>query len=709
MEIMQAFHITRDLTKKIDTVKPTNQSELLAITGFPSNYFDDTDCKQVTYWGQKSSQEIMKEQEASSHADASGSAPRGSSNDQNDPGNLRKMIMDMQSHQDKLTRQFEESQKEIHSLRMSLSGMTMRVSQTCTDIKKSVDKLQGALVDPTVDSSEGEDSESEDSGNNGHCRKDPQFDQLASNVSQLISSREQGFTHIPGPSHNNSSGQSRGSDCEHNSTSKHASQSKRRMLPIPQHVPEYTLEKTQRNPVSKPRRPRPHHPPATDTGEGHLVPPPPVVTAPLTSGDLLKQIKLPKFTGSGGVSWSAFISVLESRAARHYCNEADMLELLEGSLDGEAFQYYGDLPFRELQTYGDLRNGLEQRFGQRVSSKARRAELHSMHQDPGEDLYKYSSRIAKIAAEGYSDLPLHQRAEMEIETFLRGCNDQEQAAWLIHHRFPSINAVCNAMHSAQQNTRFLNPNKSIKAVRFSEESETEKQIESNSASVCKTSMAESSIDKLCQDVDSIRRDVSDIKSSRQSRRTESHLRTQSPNYRGRYTGNSPASAGNYRHNYHSRGRSPSPVNRNTGSPWKRDQIPTAQHYGNRGDTPPRRYNYPDSPHRGREGYGSTGSPMRRPSNDRYADHYHKREQRDVSIPRHRSYENRSYDNGRRMLEHNNSDEKYVTSVRQLGMEETPPTSLDKCDQFAETSDPPHAEDDEARYHHEEDHELSLNY
>ena len=43
MEIMQAFRITRELAKKIDTVKPTNQSELLAITGFPSNYFDDTD------------------------------------------------------------------------------------------------------------------------------------------------------------------------------------------------------------------------------------------------------------------------------------------------------------------------------------------------------------------------------------------------------------------------------------------------------------------------------------------------------------------------------------------------------------------------------------------------------------------------------------------------------------------------------------------
>ena len=90
-----------------------------------------------------------------------------------------------------------------------------------------------------------------------------------------------------------------------------------------------------------------------------------------------------------------------------------MLELLEGSLDGEAFQYYEDLPFRELQAYGDLCNGLEQRFGQRVSSKARRAELQIMHQDSGEDLYKYSSRNAKIAAEEYPDLPLHQRAEWQ--------------------------------------------------------------------------------------------------------------------------------------------------------------------------------------------------------------------------------------------------------------------------------------------------------
>ena len=142
-----------------------------------------------------------------------------------------------------------------------------------------------------MNSSDGEDSKNEDSVNNGHCRKNPQFDQLACNVSHLISSREQSLTHIPGPSHNNSSGQDRGSDREHDSTNKHAYYSKRRMLLIPQHVPEYTLEKTHRNHVFDLGRPRPHPSPATDTGEGHLVPPSPVVTAPLTSGDLLKQIK----------------------------------------------------------------------------------------------------------------------------------------------------------------------------------------------------------------------------------------------------------------------------------------------------------------------------------------------------------------------------------------------------------------------------------
>ena len=75
----------------------------------------------------------------------------------------------------------------------------------------------------------------------------------------------------------------------------------------------------------------------------------------LSSVDLLRPIKLPKFIGAGGVSWDAFISVLESRASRHKCNEAYKLELLEGSLDGEAFQYYGYLPDRYLQSYNDLK------------------------------------------------------------------------------------------------------------------------------------------------------------------------------------------------------------------------------------------------------------------------------------------------------------------------------------------------------------------
>ena len=74
--------------------------------------------------------------------------------------------------------------------------------------------------------------------------------------------------------------------------------------------------------------------------------------------------------------------------------------MLEGSLDGEGFQYYGDLPDRNLQSYNDLKKGLEQRFGRTVSSKARRAELHSMQQDPGEDLYKFSSCSAKVATKG---------------------------------------------------------------------------------------------------------------------------------------------------------------------------------------------------------------------------------------------------------------------------------------------------------------------
>ena len=185
----------------------------------------------------------------------------------------------------------------------------------------------------------------------------------------------------------------------------------RRQLPNPKCAPEYTHGKSKAN-----------------TNHGAPIN---MLDTILSSVDLLRPIKLPKFVG----------------ASRHKCNEAHRLELLEGSLDGEAFQYYGDLPDRNLQSYNDLKKGLEQRFGRTVSSKARRAELHSMQQDPGEDLYKFSSRSAKDATEGYLNLPLDLRSEMEVETFSRGCSDQEQAAWLIHHKFQIVPVTPCILHN----------------------------------------------------------------------------------------------------------------------------------------------------------------------------------------------------------------------------------------------------------------------
>ena len=224
-------------------------------------------------------------------------------------------------------------------------------------------------------------------------------------------------------------------------THEQANTGHRRQLPDPKCAPEYTHGKSKAN-----------------TNHGAPIN---MSDTILSTVDLLRPIKLPKFVGAGGVSWDAFISVLESRASRHKCNEAYRLELLEGSLDGEAFQYYGDLPDRNLQSYNDLKKGLEQRFGRTVSSKARRAELHSMQQDPGEDLYKFSSCSAKVATEGYPNLPLDLRSEMEVETFSRGCSDQEQAAWLIHQKFQILNSACNAMHIAQQNNKFLTQNNNL--------------------------------------------------------------------------------------------------------------------------------------------------------------------------------------------------------------------------------------------------------
>ena len=60
------------------------------------------------------------------------------------------------------------------------------------------------------------------------------------------------------------------------------------------------------------------------------------------------------------------------------------------------------------------------------------------------------------------------------------------------------------MHIAQQNNKFLTQNNNLlKLFDFSEKSEPKEQHQIEGASVCKTSLAESSINKLCRDVDLI--------------------------------------------------------------------------------------------------------------------------------------------------------------------------------------------------------------
>ena len=649
-EIAIFFGVTNEVAKAIDAGAPSSLSQLISISGFPSTFFEsNTTCNVIFMENTKSSEKFHDEQsKEGTNANWGQKPPPVSEND------LHELLRSMQINQDRLAQKLDQSELEVTSLKNYLTGISTQVSKTCTEIKHSVDQLQSSFGNPSQ-STDGIDRQGQIKdnchrqqaipGDNSQLKtdsnlgsdiqngenSDSQFAALSQNVAQLITAHEQ------------------------------TDSGSRRQLPNPRRTQEYRQGRD---------KPNTNHGAPRNKSEANL-----------TSVNLLKQIKLPKFTGAGGVSWDAFISVLESRASRHKCNEADRLELLEGSLDGEAFQYYGDLPDRDLKSYDDLRQGLEQRFGRTVSSKARRAELHSMQQDPGEDLYRFSSRIAKVATEGYPNIPLDTRSEMEVDTFFRGCSDQEQAAWLIHHKFQTLNSACNAMHTAQQNTKFLAQNKSVKAVRFAEKSETEEQQQIEAAAVCRTSLAESSIDKLCRDVHFIRQDVSAIKSTRRTGPgSDSRNKEYSLARKDAYRGRSPSPANRYP-SYDSRGRSPPPVHRSNELPWSNDRRQSSHQNNRQYDARPdsyHRFHRSESPFKGRE--GQTGSPypsyQEHPGNGR-------EEQRSNSFPKNRSQDQYNKSFSRQGAPDRNQNDRFV---RHLGINDSDGTSQNNNDDVMKTHD-----------------------
>ena len=177
-----------------------------------------------------------------------------------------------------------------------------------------------------------------------------------------------------------------------------------------------------------------------------------------------KLSHLPKFDGN---NWQAFITVFERHVDRHNLPTLLRLDLLEMKLTGRAFQAYGSLA-GSISTYEGLKEFLQGRFGCRITAQIRRSELFNIKQKSDESLVDYSSRVKFVAGEGYPDIPVQQRAELEVNAFLQGCYDKTLAERVMQNTYDDLESALNAMVRVVQNARIFKSHSAdqAKAVRM---------------------------------------------------------------------------------------------------------------------------------------------------------------------------------------------------------------------------------------------------
>ena len=172
---------------------------------------------------------------------------------------------------------------------------------------------------------------------------------------------------------------------------------------------------------------------------------------------------LPRFDGR--TNWEDFIQVFEGRVGRLELPDAARLDLLEGQLTDQALKYHGRLLKQGINSYGELRTQLAKRYAERNTSSIRRSELQAATQSALESITDFGERIAFLASEGYPDIPPHNRNEIEVEAFLRGCYDQENVKWVLHGTHVTLDDAIDGMLKAQRNAKTLATTQSLKAVR----------------------------------------------------------------------------------------------------------------------------------------------------------------------------------------------------------------------------------------------------
>ncbi|VDI10634.1 Hypothetical predicted protein [Mytilus galloprovincialis] len=162
--------------------------------------------------------------------------------------------------------------------------------------------------------------------------------------------------------------------------------------------------------------------------------------------------KMPVFTGSGNLSWEAFVYQFERTANRRNWDDAKKTCRFLDCLSEVALEYARR---SHISRYDDLRKYMKRRFSKKEEASAARRHLQYIRQLDGETIEEYAERVHFLTMDGYYRSNNDIIDQIATEAFLRGCQEKEAARIVIEKNPRTINESLKWIKSSLANQKAI--------------------------------------------------------------------------------------------------------------------------------------------------------------------------------------------------------------------------------------------------------------
>ena len=162
--------------------------------------------------------------------------------------------------------------------------------------------------------------------------------------------------------------------------------------------------------------------------------------------------KMPVFTGSGNLSWEAFIYQFERTSNRRHWDDSKKLCRFLDCLSEVALEYARR---SHISKYEDLRKYMKRRFSKKEEASAARRQLQYIRQGDEETIEEFAERVHFLTMDGYYRSNNDIIDQIGTEAFLRGCLEKDAARIVIEKNPRTINEALKWIKSSLANQKAI--------------------------------------------------------------------------------------------------------------------------------------------------------------------------------------------------------------------------------------------------------------